>query len=193
MLDDIDKILITEKQIRQRVAELGEQIAADYRENNLFAMSVLKGSVVFLADITRAIKLPLEFGFVSISTYQGTTSSKVDPYIQDAHLPPLAGKDILLVEDILDTGKTIKFAREWIRKKKPHSMKTCIFLAKGDYKNCLYPDPDYIGFEIPPLFVVGYGLDYQERYRNLPFIGVLKEEVYAPKDQPPNLLSTSDG
>ena len=174
----IEKVTISEEKIKNRIKELGEEIVSDYKEKNLFVMSVLKGSVVFLADITRSISIPLEFGFVTISTYCGTTSPKVEPRISIETMPDLEGKDVLLVEDILDTGKTIRCTKSWVEKQSPKSIKVCVFVAKEGFEKCEYPNPDYIGFVIPNEFVVGYGLDYQEKFRNLPYLGILKPWVY---------------
>ena len=176
--DAIEKITLSENTIKNRIKEMGEEIRKDYKDKDLFLMSVLKGSVVFLADITRAIDIPLEFGFVTISTYCGTTSPKVEPRVSVNSLPDLKGRDVLLVEDILDTGRTIKCTKSWVEEQKPNSVKVCAFVAKEGYEKCEYPNPDYIGFVISNEFVVGYGLDYQEKFRNLPYVGILKPWVY---------------
>ena len=173
MLSDLKEILITEEEIKSRIAVLGKQITEDFQNKDLFVMSVLKGSVIFLADIVRQIHLPLEFGFVTISTYKDSIRPQNSPTVVNSTIPNIRSRDVLLVEDILDTGATLKFAVEWTLSLGASGVKTCVLVAKEGFENCWYPNPDYIGFKIPNRFVVGYGLDCGERYRNLPCIGVL--------------------
>ena len=179
MYEDLEELLLSEEDIRKRTEELGRQISQDYAGKDLFVMSVLKGSVIFLADIVRCITIPLEYGFVTISTYRGGVRAQEKPTVVNTTFPSLRGKDVLLVEDILDTGATIQFATEWISTLGVASLKTCVLVAKEGYERSKYPNPDYVGFSIPNRFVVGYGLDYEEKYRNLRSIGILKPEVYS--------------
>jgi hypoxanthine phosphoribosyltransferase len=178
MYNDLEEILLSEEAIFQRVDELGQCIAEEYRGRNLFVLSVLKGSVIFLADIIRAIPIPLEFGFITISTYQGSTCSQRPPEVlYHSSLPSLEHKDVLLVEDILDTGSTLRYAVDWVKSLGASSVKTCVLVAKEGYESSDFPRPDFLGFTLPNKFLVGYGLDYRERYRNLCCIGVLKKEL----------------
>jgi hypoxanthine phosphoribosyltransferase len=188
MLNDLEEILLSRQHIQNRIQELGRHISEEYQGKDLFVMSVLKGSVVFLADLVRAIDIPLEYGFVTISTYKGGIRSQEKPSVVNTTFPSLEGKDVLLVEDILDTGATIEFAVDWIRSLGVNSIKVCVLVAKEGYENSAYPNPDYIGFPIPNRFVVGYGLDYEEKYRNLAMIGILKESIYttAPAQENPS-------
>ncbi len=178
MYEDLEELLLSEEAIRERTEQLGRDISRDYAGKQLFVMSVLKGSVIFLADIVRCITIPLEYGFVTISTYRGGVRAQEKPTVVNTTFPSLEGKDVLLVEDILDTGATIRFATEWISTLGVNSLKTCVLVAKDGYEQSLFPSPDYVGFRIPNRFVVGYGLDYEEKYRNLRSIGILKPEIY---------------
>lgn len=179
MYEDLEQLLLSEEDIRQRTEELGRKLSEEYAGKNLFVMSVLKGSVIFLADIVRSITVPLEYGFVTISTYKGGIRAQEEPTVVNTTFPSLEGKDVLLVEDILDTGATIRFATQWIATLGVASLKTCVLVAKEGYERSQFPNPDYIGFCIPNRFVVGYGLDYEEKYRNLRSIGILKPEIYS--------------
>ncbi len=170
----LGEILFTEEQIASRVRELASQITQDYQGKSLVVMSVLKGSVFFLTDITRHIDLPVELEFVKISTYKGTTQPQVQPRFEHG-LPWVHGKNVLLVEDIVDTGETLHYAREALLQNGVASVRICVLLAKEGYQSRGGCVPDYIGFCIPNLFVVGYGLDYQERFRNLPCVAVLHQ------------------
>jgi hypoxanthine phosphoribosyltransferase len=178
LYDDLESVLLTEDSIQSRIRELARQISGDYAGRHLFMMSVLKGSVIFLADITRAVTIPVEFGFVTISTYGDGTQPQRAPEITNRTFPDLTGRHVLLVEDILDTGATISFAREWVLREGAAGVASCVLVAKEGYQESKCPDPDYVGFEIPNVFVVGYGLDYAEKYRNLRCIGILKPSVY---------------
>lgn len=185
LYEDLESVLLTEEAIRARIGELAERISRDYADQDLFMMSVLKGSVIFLADITRAVTIPLEFGFMTISTYSGSTRPQTEPQVTNRTFPDLAGRQVLLVEDILDSGATIEFARRWVTAAGAASVRACVLLAKEGYRQSRCPNPDYVGFEIPNVFVVGYGLDYHERYRNLRCVGVLKPSVYRASDREP--------
>ena len=177
MHDDIEKVLVSEEQLKAKVAELGAQISKDYEGRNLVLVSILKGSVVFMADLMRAISIPASVDFMSVSSYgSGTKTSGVVKIIKDLDIP-LEGYDLLIVEDILDSGKTLEYIIEMLEARSPRSIKICTLLDKPDRRQ-VDISPDYSGFVIPDEFVVGYGLDYAEKYRNLPYIGVLKPEVY---------------
>lgn len=166
-------VMYSEEQVRARVRELGAQIAADYANEELTVVAVLKGSMVFVADLIRAIDLPVELDFLGLSSYgSGTESSGVVRITSDLSRP-IEGKHVLVVEDIVDTGLTMSFLLENLQTRHPRSVKLCTLLEKPSRARTKIP-LDYTGFVIPDAFVVGYGLDYDERYRNIPFIGVLR-------------------
>ena len=177
---DIGEILLTEEAIRTRTAELGAQVAADYAGRSLTLVSVLKGSLPFMADLMREIPLPLRIDLMEVSSYGGTAteSSGLVRIIKDLSAS-IEGEDVLLVEDIIDTGLTLNYLVRYLRGKNPATLRICTLLDKPARRLVDLP-VDYVGFEIPDQFVVGYGLDYGERYRNLRFVGVLRPEVYAP-------------
>lgn len=170
----LGEVLFTQEQIADRVRELAALITADYQDTPFVVMSVLKGSVFFLTDITRHIDLPIEMEFVRISTYRGGTSPQLEPLFAE-HLFSVEGRHVLVVEDILDTGATLQYAIQALLDKGAASVRTCVLLAKQGYETRIEARPDYIGFCIPNVFVVGYGLDYEERFRNLPFVAVLRQ------------------
>ena len=174
--NDIERILYTEEQIRERIGELGRQISADYQGKDLVLISILKGGILFLADLTRAITIPHAFDLMGASSYKGTNSSGKVIITKDTELA-LEGKHILLVEDILDTGRTLSVIIELLKIQDPASVEICCLLHKQRERKLSVP-LRYTGFEIPDEFVVGYGLDYNEHYRNLSSIGVLKPEIY---------------
>lgn len=179
MLNDIEKVYYSEETLREIVAELGKKISEDYKDKNLLLVSVLKGSVVFMADLMREITVPCEIDFMCVSSYKnGTTSSGAVKIIKDLDIN-LEGKDVLIVEDILDSGRTLSYLKSVLMTRNPRSFKICTLLDKPERR--AVPDlfADYSGAEVPDEFVVGYGLDYAEKYRNLPYIGVLKREVYS--------------
>lgn len=177
MQDDILKVLLTQEQIQQKVAQIGRKITQDYQGKNLLMVSVLKGSVVFMADLMRAVDCPARIDFMSVSSYgNGTKTSGVVKIVKDLDLN-LEGYDLLLVEDILDSGRTLYYLREILYKRNPASIRIAALLNKPARREADIT-PDYSCFEVPDEFVVGYGLDYAEMYRNLPYIGVLKPEVY---------------
>ena len=177
MLKDIEEILISEEQIKAKVKEIGELIAKDYQEKNLFIVAVLKGSSLFMADLVRNINLPLTFDFMAVSSYGASTSSSgVVRIIKDLDAS-IEGKDVLIVEDIIDSGLTLSYLVENLKSRNPGSLKIATLLNKPERRKT-HVQVDYCGFDIPDKFVVGYGLDYDEKYRNLPFIGILKPQVY---------------
>ncbi len=177
MRDDIERILISEAELKDIVTGLGEQISADYRGKDLLMVSVLKGSIVFMADLMRAITIPCRIDFMSVSSYgQGMKSSGVVRIIKDLD-NSIEGKHLLIVEDILDSGKTLHYICEILRARKPADIRICTLLDKPERREVPLA-ADYVGASVPNEFVVGYGLDYAEIYRNLPFVGVLKPEIY---------------
>lgn len=177
MNQDIKEILISEQQLADKIAELGAQISRDFAGKNLLLVSVLKGSVVFMADLMRQITIPTRIDFMAVSSYgAGVKTSGVVRILKDLEIP-LQGYDVLVVEDILDSGMTLNYLRGILRERNPKSISIATLLDKPDRRQ-VDIHPDYVGFIIPDEFVVGYGLDYDEKYRNLPFVGVLKPSVY---------------
>jgi hypoxanthine phosphoribosyltransferase len=177
MHDDISEVLITEEEILHKVAELGGRVTRDYRGRNLLLLGTLKGAVPFIADLARAIALPLEIDYMAISSYGNTThSSGVVRILKDLE-GPIDQKHVLIVEDIVDSGLTLHYLMEVLRQRRPLSLCVCTLLDKGR-ERVKVVKLDYTGFRIPDRFVVGYGLDYAQRYRNLPYIGILKPSVY---------------
>ena len=177
MSDDIREVLISEEQIKEIVDRLGKQITKDYAGKNLVLVSVLKGSVVFMADIMRAIDLPLSIDFMVVSSYgSGTTSHGSVKIVKDLDLD-LSGLDLLIVEDILDTGRTLSSLLEILKMRNPNSIRICTFLDNPE-RRLADITADYVGAVVPDEFVVGYGLDYNQHFRNLPYVGVLKASVY---------------
>lgn len=173
----IDKVLISEDQLKKRVAELGEELTNDYRGKELLVIGIFKGAVPFLADLIRQIKIPLRYDFMAVSSYGSSTKSSgavrilkdLDTSVEDRH--------IIIVEDIVDTGLTLKYLKENLARRHPLSLKIVTLLDKPERRE-VDVHSDYNGFVIPNEFVVGYGLDFNEVYRNLPYVGVLKPEAY---------------
>ena len=178
MKEDVLRVLLSEDEIREKVRELGGKITADYKNSNLMLVTVLKGAVVFLADLMRQIDVPAEIDFMVVSSYgSGVKSSGVVKIVKDLDVP-LAGKDILIVEDILDSGLTLSYIKELLESRGPRSIRIATLLDKPSRRK-VDLQADYIGFSVPDEFVIGYGLDYDEKYRNLPYIGILKPVVYS--------------
>jgi hypoxanthine phosphoribosyltransferase len=178
MRQDIQEILYDEPTIAARVAELGRQITTDYAGESPVIICILRGASVFMADLIRAIDLPLQIDFMSVSSYgDSTVSSGVVKIRKDVDID-IAGRHVIVVEDILDTGRSLRYILDYLNRHQPASLKTCILLDKPEAHLADIP-VDYLGFAIPNAFVVGYGLDYAEVYRNLPYIGILKKEVYS--------------
>ena len=174
--DDIKQILITQDEISQKVHELGTRITSDYINKNLLMIRVLKGSVIFMADLMRAVNIPLRIDFLSVASYGNKSVSGEIKFLKDLD-NPVDGYDILIVEDILDSGLTLSYIMGILKVRNAQSIEICTLLDKPErHKTELYVK--YKGFVIPDEFVVGYGLDYAEKYRNLPYIGVLKSEIY---------------
>ena len=177
MRDDIKQVLISQQQLKEKVAQLGAKISSDYADKELLLVSVLKGSVVFMSDLMRAITIPCRIDFMSVSSYgNGVKTSGVVRIIKDLD-KPIEGLDVLIVEDILDSGKTLSYILELLLARNPNSIRICTLLDKPERRQ-VDLTAEYTGFEVPDEFVVGYGLDFAEKYRNIPFVGILKPEVY---------------
>ncbi len=177
MRDDILKVLFTEEQLKEKCAEMGAQITKDYQGKNLVLVTILKGAVVYMADLMRHIDLECAIDFMVVSSYgSGTKSTGVVKIVKDLD-EDLSGKDILIVEDILDTGMTLNYLKGLLSSRNPASIRIATLLDKPE-RRAVELQADYVGYQVPDEFVVGYGLDYDEKYRNLPFVGVLKPEVY---------------
>lgn len=178
MINDIEKILLSEEDLKAIVERLGKEISNDYKDKNLVLVSVLKGSVVFMADLMRAITVPCVIDFMSVSSYgSDTRTSGVVKIIKDLDAEVVNGADLLIVEDILDSGVTLEYLMKILSVRNPNSIKICTLLDKPERRKAKV-FADYAGAQIPDAFVVGYGLDYDEKYRNLPFVGALKPAVY---------------
>lgn len=176
--DHISHIVFTEDEIQAKVAELGEQISADYGDEPVLLVAVLRGAAIFVADLARAISSPVELDFMAVSSYGSSTkSSGVVRILKDLD-ETIEGRHVLVCEDILDTGLTLKYLLKNLASRKPASLEIVALLSK-EGKQRVPITCRYVGFEVPDEFVVGYGLDFAERYRNLPYIGVLKPEIYA--------------
>lgn len=173
---NIERILISQEELQSRIRELGSQLAQDYAGKNLLLLGVLKGAVVFLVDLAKAIDLPLQMDFMAVSSYGASTkSSGVVRILKDLD-SAVDGRDILVVEDIIDTGLTLRYILENLSMRNPASIKVCALLVKDKDGRRDDLTADYVGFRIPDKFVVGYGLDYAELYRNLPYVAILKGE-----------------
>jgi hypoxanthine phosphoribosyltransferase len=174
--DDVERVLISTEEIQAKIAEMGKQITADYAGRDLMLVGVLKGAVIFMVDLARAIDLPVEIDFMATSSYGASTeSSGVVRILKDLDRS-IDGRHILIVEDIVDTGLTLKYLCEILEGRNPASIRICALLNKVKARKADV-HLDYVGFEIPDEFVIGYGLDYAQLYRNLPFVGVLKAEA----------------
>ena len=179
MHNDIEKILLSEQQIQTRIQELGEVLTKEYADKNPVIIGVLKGVVVFYADMIRRIQVPCQMDFMWISSYAGTDSTGKMLVRQDVSAD-IEGRHVLILEDIFDTGNSLEFTVNHLKKQNPASIKICTLLDKPERRRPgVTVQADYVGFTIPNAFVVGYGLDYNEKYRNLPYVGILKPEVYA--------------
>ena len=175
---DIEQILLTEGQIQNRIEELGQILTAEYAGKNPVIVGVLKGVVVFYADMIRRIKVPCQMDFMWLSSYSGANSTGKMLVRQDV-TADIQGRHVLILEDIFDTGSSLEFTVNHLKEKHPASIKICTLLDKPERRReGVTLQADYVGFTIPNAFVVGYGLDYNEKYRNLPYVGILKPEVY---------------
>ena len=181
MNNDVESVLISEEELKQICKNLGEQITRDYEGKNLLVVSVLKGSVVFLADLLREIKCHCQIDFLAVSSYSGTKTTGVVKFKKDLDIDP-DGMDILIVEDILDSGITLSYLSSVLMGRNANSIKICTLLDKPANRKTDIK-ADYVGRVIPDAFVIGYGLDYDEKYRNLPYIGILKPAVYEQKGE----------
>ncbi|MBQ8600283.1 MAG: hypoxanthine phosphoribosyltransferase [Clostridia bacterium] len=175
---DIKEILFTEEQLHSKIQELGKAITKDYVGKDLLMVSILKGSVMVMADLMRAVDLPLEIDFMNVSSYGSGTETKGSVKILKDLDVDIKGKDLLIVEDILDSGVTLHNLINLLKQREPRSIEICTLFSKPDRRQ-VEVEAKYLGFEIPDAFIVGYGLDYAEKYRNLPYVGILKEEVYS--------------
>jgi hypoxanthine phosphoribosyltransferase len=175
--DDIDHILVTSEQIQEATARMGEQLSREYAGKDLMLIGVLKGAIMFIVDLSRAIRLPLTMDFMAVASYGASTqTSGIVRILKDLDTS-IEGKHVLIVEDIIDSGLTLNYILETLQTRNPASVRVCALLSKPARRRVDVP-VDYICFEIPDDFVVGYGLDYNQIYRNLPFVGVLKPELY---------------
>ena len=173
---DVSEVLIDEEALQRRIAELGDEISADYAGRDLLLIGVLKGAVFFMADLMRRLTVPCEIDFMAISSYGGQTdSSGVVRILKDLDMN-IEGRDVLVVEDIIDSGLTLSYLMRNLRSRRPSSLEICSLMTKPERREIDVP-VRYVGFEIPNRFVIGYGLDFAERYRNLPYVGVLNAEL----------------
>ena len=178
MIKDIKKVLLTEAEIQAKVKELGQILSEEYKDKDPVFVGVLKGVVVFYADVVRHVTVPCQFDFMWISSYQGTESTGNMVVRRDISAD-IKGRHVVILEDIYDTGNSLNFTYNHLMTKEPASLKICTLLDKPEGRNpAVKLKPDWVGFTIPNEFVVGYGLDYNEHYRNLPYVGVLKPEAY---------------
>ena len=181
MLNDMEKVLLSADEIQEKVKELGAQISKDYEGKNLMLISILKGSIVFMSDLMRAITIHCKIDFMAVSSYGSSTkTSGVVRILKDLDIP-LENYDVLIVEDILDSGMTLDYITKILNERHPKSIKICTLLDKPSRRK-IDIKADYVGFLVPDEFVVGYGLDYDECYRNVPFVGVLRPEIYTKTD-----------
>ena len=178
MQDDLDRILFHETTILSRLDQMAAQITRDYHDRELTVIAVLSGSLMFMADLLRRIPLPLKLDFLAVASYHGKTETTGEVIFKQVALPDVKDRHILILDDILDSGHTLAAIREKLETAGPLSVKVCVLLSKKK-KRARHVDADYIGFEIADEFVVGYGLDFMESYRNLPFIGVLRKDLIA--------------
>jgi hypoxanthine phosphoribosyltransferase len=175
MHDDVESVLFTREQIQQRVKALGEEIARDYSGRDPHLITIVKGSIPFIADLIRAMDCPLSLDVIGVASYSGHQSSGEARLTKDLD-DPIEGRHVLVVEDIIDTGLTLSYVMRILRQRAPASVKVVTFLDKPSKRGAVI-EADYVGFTIPDAFVVGYGLDWNQRYRNLPYVGVLKREI----------------
>ncbi len=177
MKNDIDRILVSEEQLREMNKQIGEQISKDYQGRELLLVGILKGSAVFMTDLMRNIDIPMSIDFMYVSSYgSGTTTSGVVKIVKDLD-ENIEGKHVLICEDILDSGVTLSYLLDVLKQRNPASLRLCALLNKPE-RHKVDVKLDYKGFDIPDEFVVGYGLDYDQKYRNLPYVGILKRSVY---------------
>jgi hypoxanthine phosphoribosyltransferase len=179
---DIERVLFDGPAIQKRLEEMAAQITSDYSDRELSIIAILTGSLMFMSDLLRRIPLSLKLDCLSVASYHGKTKPSGDVIFKQLSVPDVTGRDVLILDDILDTGHTLATVRQKLETAKPRSVRVCVLLSKRKQRACLV-DAEYIGFEIDDEFVVGYGLDYMERYRNLPYIGVLRKELLEQSNQ----------
>lgn len=176
-MENIERILLSEEQIQEKVNELAKQLSEEYADKDPIFVGVLKGVVMFFADVVKRVTVPCQIDFMWISSYQGTTSSRMQ-VMRDLSTN-IKGRHVVILEDIYDTGNSLDYTYKYLMEKEPASLKICTLLDKPERRNPKVTlVPDYVGFTIPNEFVVGYGLDFNEHYRNLPYVGILKPEAY---------------
>ncbi|MBQ2942242.1 MAG: hypoxanthine phosphoribosyltransferase [Clostridia bacterium] len=178
MLNDIERILISEEELDAKTSELASEISEDFKGEELIVIGILKGGVVFAADIIKKISIPMEIEFMAVSSYGKESETSGVVTLKKDIDTSIAGKNVIVVEDIVDSGYTMKYLTKLLLDRHAKSVKICTLLSKPSRRK-VEIDLDYVGFEVPDEFVVGYGLDFDEKYRNLPFVGVLKREVYS--------------
>jgi len=176
MRGDLERVLFDEPAIHRRLDDIAAQVSSDYRDRELTVIAVLHGSLMFVADLLRRIPLPLKLDCVSVASYHGKAQTSSEVVFKEVTVPDVVGRDVLILDDILDSGHTLAAIRETLETAKPRSIRVCVLLSKKKQR-AREVIPDYVGFEIEDEFVVGYGLDFRERYRNLPYIGVLRKEL----------------
>jgi len=177
MEQDIEEILVSEEELKKKVSQLGKQLSKDYKGLNPLFVGILKGAVPFMSDLVRQIKIPIEIDYMDVTSYgKAASSSGVVRILKDLDTS-VTGRHVLIVEDIVDTGLTLSYLVKLLEGRNPASVKTIVLLDKKECRTVDF-EPDYHGFVVPNKFAVGYGMDYAERYRNLPYVGVLKREVY---------------
>jgi hypoxanthine phosphoribosyltransferase len=176
MRGDLERVLFDEPAIHRRLDDIAAQVSSDYRDRELTVIAVLHGSLMFVADLLRRIPLPLKLDCLSVASYHGRVQSSSEVVFKEVTVPDVVGRDVLILDDILDSGHTLAAIREKLETAKPRSIRVCVLLSKKKQR-ARQVNADYVGFEIEDEFVVGYGLDFRERYRNLPYIGVLRKEL----------------
>ena len=181
MLDDIKEVLFSEEQLSEMIKRMGAEITEDYKDKNLLLVCILKGSVAVMADLMREIKVPAEIDFMAVSSYENRTESSGNVRIVKDLDQNIEGYDVLVIEDILDSGRTLSYLREILMARNPASLKICTMFDKPERRVVQNICADYVGCNVPDEFIVGYGLDFNQKYRNLPFVGILKETVYMNK------------
>lgn len=180
-LADLDEVIIEEAAISQRLKQLGQEISNEYKGRELVVISIINGAIIFTADLIRQIRVPIQLDCIRVSSYRDDTAPVQAPEVIDSIRLDIKGADVLLIDDILDTGNTLSRVSEIIASMAPASLKTCVLLDKKTRRSVEF-EADFVGFKIPDEFVVGYGLDFAERYRQLPCIGILKSELQNPPE-----------
>jgi hypoxanthine phosphoribosyltransferase len=182
MRGDLERVLFDEPAIHRRLDDIAEQVSRDYRDRELTVIAALHGSLMFVADLLRRIPLPLKLDCVRVASYHGKAQSSSEVVFKEVTVPDVVGRDVLILDDILDSGHTLAAIRETLETAKPRSIRVCVLLSKKK-RRAREVNADYVGFEIEDEFVVGYGLDFRERYRNLPYIGVLRKDLLEQPDK----------